>query len=356
MLISLYSFMMAMLWSSFFTLLLFLCRRRTKFIESFGIGGLLFLCVLCFVRLSLPIEFHFTKEVETPGLYNPVNNFLHQDVSGNITLVRLLFFICGAVSLLLLIRFAAAYIKILGSLHRIPEYRSVQIEKIMRQVIPDSHRSKIRIVPAKPNSIPKTIGIRKGFILLPVRSYKDKELRYILAHEYAHFINHDGLLKRIAELFCIIYWWFPPVYLLRTELENILEMRCDRAVTKGMKQSDVRYYLKTIVHVAIERKSKRSIFSLFLSGDNRLKQRFIVVLRYRRKKYSKTIISICAVVTILVMIVSYLFVFQPAYYDPSGIYPNQDDFTFIENINKTYSVTVGENEYTVPADYLNQNE
>lgn len=356
MMITMYSFMMAMLWSSIFILLLSLCRRSTKFIERFGVGALFFLCILSYGRMLLPFEFHFTQEIETPTVYNPINDLMYRQVGETeISIYQILAIIWLMVTVVLLFRFIVSYIRVVHSLKLLSQYQTSQISRIIHQVIPDRHKNAIMIVPAKSGSIPKTIGIYKGYIILPVRSYKDKELKHILAHEYTHFQKHDGLIKLIAELFCILYWWNPLVYLLRAELESILELRCDRAVTKTMKQSDARYYLKTIANSAVQRKSARSIFGLSLSGDNRLKQRFVVLLRYRRKKYSKAIIIMCILFTVLTMTVSYLFVFQPAYYGPDNVYLRQEDIKHTDNTTQTYSVTVGDNEYTVPVDYLNQN-
>ena len=51
---------------------------------------------------------------------------------------------------------------------------------------------------------------------------------------------HSGVL--------LLVWWNPLVYLLRRDLPQILEIRCDMAVTKDYTVSQKAEYLQTIVN------------------------------------------------------------------------------------------------------------
>lgn len=357
--ITLYSFLLSVFWSSVLTLLLFLCRRSTGFIERFGIHTLLGLYAVCVIRFSLPFEFHFTKIVETPELYNPIHSMLYRHSVAGARVYQILLLLWLAVSAALFLRFVLKYVRFLSVARRIPQYRTKQIAQVKHSIISEADRQKVRIIPIDQYAIPKTAGFFKATILLPQRQYKSKELALILLHEYTHFQHHDSFIKLTSVLMCIIFWWNPAVYLLKSELNAILEMRCDRFVCEKFSQSKVRYYLKTILNYASQATlSRRSFFHCSLSGDFQMKQRFVALLRYRRRGYRKKVLVMCISLVAFLFMLSYLFVFQSAYPPEQDRHAcfHEADFSLIKNRDATYSVMVGDNAYTVPADYLNQFE
>lgn len=317
--ITLYSFIMSVLSGSAIVLVLFLCRRSTAFIGFFGLNSLLAFAAIGIIRLCLPFEFHFTCEVNTPALYNPLNNLIYMPLKLPITETivpgyQLIIIVWISISFILLIHFVFQYIRYQLALSKLPEITCPHVQDTATKIISTRHRNKIKLVPIKTDGIPKTIGIYQAYILLPIRKYKRKELEYIISHEYTHFRQRDGILKLAAQILCIAFWWNPAVYLFRTELDQILEMRCDREMTKEKNQSETRYYLKMIALTAENSvKDKPRFYFSALSGDSSLKQRFTVLLRYRRKRISKWCTILVAIAIILVIFASYAVVLQPYY-------------------------------------------
>lgn len=78
------------------------------------------------------------------------------------------------------------------------------------------------------------VGVLRRYIILPDKMYTDTELYYILLHEYTHFCNRDTAVKLLVTLFCIVFWWNPVVYLLQKDLEQTLELKCDRAIAQTL--------------------------------------------------------------------------------------------------------------------------
>lgn len=349
--ITMYSFLISVFWGSVLILLLLLCRRSTKFIELFGINPLFFLYAVCIVRFCFPFEFHFTKEIETPKLYNPINNLLYQNSIRGISVYQILLILWLAVSSLLFLHFILNYARYIRTVKRIPRYRTKQMEQIIGAVIPEADRHKVCIIPIKEGDTAKTTGFFKAYIMIPQRPYKNKELSLILLHEYTHFKKHDSLIKLTAELVRIVFWWNPFVYLLRSELNTILEMRCDRIVSRNRKQSEARYYLKTILKYAsqdIYAPARQRLFHSSLSGDRQMKQRFVVLLRYRRRKYRKSIISVLLLAVFVLLLLSYLFVFQPAYYLP--LTDSHLLKSYQENPNGSFTVFAGNENFVISAE------
>lgn len=84
------------------------------------------------------------------------------------------------------------------------------------------------------------MGVLHKRIILPDRDYTETELRYVLLHEYTHFLNHDTVVKLLVTLFCMIFWWNPVVYLLQKDLEQTLEIKCDLSVARTLDEQERR--------------------------------------------------------------------------------------------------------------------
>ena len=68
-----------------------------------------------------------------------------------------------------------------------------------------------------------------------------------ILHEYTHFLNHDTAVKLLVTLYCIIFWWNPVVYLLQKDLEQTLELKCDRAIAQTLNAQERTAYLRAIL-------------------------------------------------------------------------------------------------------------
>lgn len=94
---------------------------------------------------------------------------------------------------------------------------------------------------------PYGFGILHRRILLPEIDYPEAELRCILRHEYTHFLRRDTLLRQLALLLGIIYWWSPAAYLLGDALEQAAELQCDAAATRHMDRQGRLTYLRAVM-------------------------------------------------------------------------------------------------------------
>ena len=95
--------------------------------------------------------------------------------------------------------------------------------------------------------IPMGAGIFRKSILLPEETYSDSELYYILRHEYTHFQNRDLAVKILIHIYGCVFWWNPAIYLLKRDLAQVLEIKCDLDVTARMGNRHKAEYLSTIV-------------------------------------------------------------------------------------------------------------
>ena len=78
------------------------------------------------------------------------------------------------------------------------------------------------------------------WIFLPSEEINEYELREVLVHEQTHVGQWHTLDILLAQLFCIVFWWNPAVWVLRREVRLNLEFIADGAVVG--KEVDRRAY------------------------------------------------------------------------------------------------------------------
>ncbi|MGY3751148.1 M56 family metallopeptidase, partial [Vagococcus acidifermentans] len=96
---------------------------------------------------------------------------------------------------------------------------------------------------------PMVTGILKKYILLPDLNYTDQQMRHIIIHELQHIKNFDIYIELLLEILVITYWWFPPIYLLKRQVELITEMRVDKQVMDLLDPNEYMDYIETLIFV-----------------------------------------------------------------------------------------------------------
>lgn len=166
--------------------------------------------------------------------------------------------------------------------------------------------------------VPVIYGIRHPRILIPAGlEIPDKELRYLLSHEVTHHYHHDVLTKQGFNLLTIVYWWNPACYVLRAQLNAVLEMRVDSRVAGKAADAQSKYMrcLAYIAEASVDRKVKRikppeSTIALFnLRRYNSLMNRFHVI-GVKPKRYAKALHVAALVMTIGIYLLSYIVIFE----------------------------------------------
>lgn len=345
MMITFFSFLMAVLMSNLMMIVLFFCCKSIRVVGILGTNILLFACGLCALRICLPIELKWTKEIMVPAIYNPIYDAVRTQLPNGITVWHVILTVWFTVSFCLLIRLTVQYRRYQRNTSKQPLLNSVEVMAAAKEVIPQPHLGQIKIVSALPEDVPKTLGIFRPVIAIPFRKYKGQELRLILLHEYTHIKNGDNLAKLILAVLRFLFWWCPAIHLFQFGFGTALEMRCDYLVTKSMNQSEMVYYLKTLAHTAfygIKRKS--GAVDSKLSDGKALLQRTEVLMRYRTKKRNFAALLFCILLSMSVFIGSYSIVFQTAYearsdHDEQFVSPT-NDFQAFDNTDGTYTVTM----------------
>lgn len=338
--LSVFSVLMAVLFSSLIIFVIHLLRRKAVFLKHFGVSTILFLYVISGIRLLFAFEFPFTKPIPWEAVYNPLFDaiyFAEAPVGDfSVSLVDAAAILWGTVSLILTVCLLVHFFAVQRRASGYEVSSDPRILEITKSVRDELHRAPIVSVCVCPDvEIPMGFGIRKRRILLPDREYSDRELYYILKHEMVHFCNRDTTVIFLVTLFSRFFWWNPLVYLLKKDVMQMLEIKCDLTVTQGLPKNRIIEYLTTIVE-AIKAQGKpcvrwSSAATVQLIKDNKglsVMERFQVVTCPNRGKGKRLHLAFVLLFTLLLM-GSYTFVLQPRYDPPSEDF--SEGFVEIDN-------------------------
>ena len=323
--VSVFSLLMSVLWSSLIILVAHLLRRKAFFLRRVGAPVLVVFYLLSVGRMVLPVEFPFSREVPLRSWFSTAVQAVcieeHQLGDFGWTWAQAACLCWAAVGIILLLWFSFRYWR---AVRRMTQSlaRDPLAEEILQSIRKESKRSlKVQVFRTERASTPMGVGIFRRKIILPCGEIPAQELEYILRHEYTHFLHGDLWVKLLTQVYCCLFWWNPLVYLLRRDLPQILEIRCDMAVTKDYTVSQKAEYLQTIVNslkrMGKERDTSRQFLvsaRLLASEDSlSLVERFRLISGGQEPRRLMTASLVTGALCLL--FVSYLFIFQSAY-DP----------------------------------------
>ena len=321
------SFLIMMLWSLIF-IGMFLGMRKTKILRSkIGISGSILICTILLVRMAIPFDIGIARRVEVywPWFlkwYKAVKITKFSTIFGDASVIQIAGVIWGVIAIIRLIQFARLYIRQRNVCHRSILYGSEEYTAVLRKVCEKrNYKHKILLTRSSEITSPICIGIRNPYIVLPERSFSATELEYIFSHEITHLKNHDLCYLMAANLLTCIFWWNPLTYVVRTELEYALEVRCDIAATAGYTKEESLEYLGVILKILAEgRKDNRLLTGNGVgfakdSFDKVMEERFHAVLDQEPMKgSSKAGFHVWCIGMAGLLVCSYMFIVAP-YYD-----------------------------------------
>lgn len=331
--ITIFSFLSALLWSSLLIVAIYLLRH-TRFKQHFGVLPMVLLYLFCAVRLFLPLEFSHTLIAADDVIYPYIYNLLTQKhiMLANKPLVLILCAVWLLGFCVLLFRFARQYRKAIRSVEHYAEPWDERTNTLLKQVQQQTRRT-IKVQGYIATSVESAfgIGVIRKRIILPNKDYTEAELRYVLLHEYTHFLNHDTVVKLLVTLFCIIFWWNPVVYLLQKDLEQNLEIKCDLSVARTLCSKERAEYLRTILALMKQSDRKHRIpfaaAALFRTdADAAIKERFETVMAYSANRRNRAASAVFTSVFTVLLIASYTVLPQPQFAAPKSTEPQTVDF------------------------------
>ncbi|MDL2250211.1 beta-lactamase regulating signal transducer with metallopeptidase domain [Lachnospiraceae bacterium PF1-22] len=336
--ITFFSFFMAMFWSSLIIFCVFLFRKLGLLTKKMSIISILLIYFFSIFRALFPFDFSDSRGIALDGLFSDfykvvyLNKFPFLYLSTSLFQLFLIVWLSGA--LILLITFARQYCKILTVVHTYEKANSPDLTNALKRVHSQIGKTlDISILYSKDISVPMGIGIINKTIILPLRIYSENDLYFTLLHEYTHFVNHDLLIKLLTQLYCCLFWWNPVVYLLKVDLAQTLELKCDLYVTEEMTINQKIEYLTCLMNTLKESNSSQTRASYnsvaLVAEGSHMVERFERISKNIDSPPKKAISFSFLSLLIIIVMLSYLFVFQPEYEPPADEFsgPNTYEIT-----------------------------
>ncbi len=360
--------MMTVLWSSLLILVFYLLRTRFNLLELYSVSGVMVLYFFCILRTILPFELPYTRVVQGGELYNNFYewiNFSFVDIGKCAITIKHIFCVIWIVgSAYLLIKNVRQHIYVYHLLEACPEEKEEIVVKVKQEILSTYLNVDVKIVRFSDINTPYCAGMRKRYILLPMKSYTEKQLYYILMHECTHIKNQDVIIKNLIHVFCMLYWWNPIVYLLKKDFFQSIEIRCDGMVVAGISRKEKGEYLKTILdefkHVVDMERYSDMFIPLGDNTEENVLERFQLVENGKNKSVFRGKI-LAWVFGILLLLISYSVVIQTRFDAPENDIEVEDmnqldnrDSYIIKHKDGTYELVFPDNTVKVETGTVTQ--
>lgn len=346
---TIFTFVMSLIWCNAFILIAAFLRRKRNFLCSYGVLPLAVLMLSSLFRLAFTVELPYTVIVNSDAALPAFLKFIRVEMSiGGLrfSIAGLLIALWIAVSAVLILRIIAAQTRLNRALSKISPVRDARAASAAGRIIRGSRPGqKFRLLVSDEINMPMITGLFTPVIMLPVLPATDEELEYIIQHEWNHFIHKDLWIKLLVEIVCAVFWWNPLVYILKKDLNLILEMRSDLKITSGLDEPERLKYLSSALNVMNHVKLHtakapgNSLGFAVGTGEGGLEQRFKLVLA-NPPRLNKKYAAVLSVFIISSLLFSYAFVIQPdSEPDDGGESFTLDESAYlVDNGDGTYSV------------------
>lgn len=317
--ISIYSLIWTFLISCPIILLIFLFRRKSQYLMKYGVTFLCILYTFCAVRMLVPIELpEHQKVICDPYVFSfLMKNYAQLGAERR----RAVLFIIFAIWFIgIIIAFTYYYITVERRLIKFRKqcYKGDgRAEQILKEIDPDS---KIQILYTNLVKTPFLEGVFRPTIYMTEVECTDKQIKYILMHEYTHWKRKDPWKQLASYFMVIVFWWNPLFRFLHKDMKRIIEMGCDKTMLRDYPERYALEYLKTLCYVMEESRENlgdigfSSLSFVKMDSEGSLKQRIYYALDAKennrmQKRMNFLVVCLC----FLWMGCSYYFILQPRY-------------------------------------------
>lgn len=327
---SVFSFLMSLIWCSVF-LLLSVAWHKIMVLKH-GTGFALIAISAGIIRLILPLDLPLSVIIRSESIMPTAQRFF--DVTAftafglQVDRFHVLIGSWMLGSTIYLICIVSDVLKSKRFLKHMQKHQNAQADRIMSEIVSVSKPGKkYQIWVSDEIKTPMLAGYITPVILLPQLHLPDEELRYVLLHEWSHYLHKHLWVKLLFNVFCAILWWNPLVYMAKADLDYILEVNCDRYVVQSFGENGRGEYVKAMVDTmkqltdsAIH--SPKATVGFVGMVSNKAVQRCELILS-PPKLLGKWVKSALSLVIVAVIVLSYSFIFQTAYAPPAET-QNQD--------------------------------
>ncbi len=128
-------------------------------------------------------------------------------------------------------------------------------------------------------SAPLTYGIFRPVILMPKKMdwKNEKQLQYVLSHEYVHICRCDTVTKLIATLALCIHWFNPFVWVMYILFNRDIELACDESVIRQFGEKSKSAYSLMLINMEATKSGLLPFCNNF--SKNAIEERITAVMK-----------------------------------------------------------------------------
>ena len=257
--------------------------NQNKVICRIGPRWASMIAVLLIVRMFFPFEFDFTYTIGVPWvlplIWNSLNyEFVFGGYSVHVWMILVLVWVMGIV-----FHFAnrlLVYRQFMQMLQFAPKTELNDfLENAGLEKACDSKQAQVQVAVMEGLRTPCLVGIRKVYILLPKREYRQEELALIIQHELMHCKRKDIIWKSVIDVLCSVFWWNPAFKYLKKTVFRMVEIEDDLAITCAMTEEEKTAYMECMLGTALVQKGKELPFAVPFGSESmkELKQRIQIM-------------------------------------------------------------------------------
>lgn len=277
------------------------------------IDFILILTLVVFLRLIFPLESDWTLTLKSTTVLPTLYEFFESKIQlfhfANLTYFSTLIMIWILGSVFLLVKLIFRYSKINCFIYTMEDQTNLYASKRIH-AFKKLDQMNVKIYSSNNITTPMIYGFKEFKLLLPNIDFTDDELEYIFLHEVQHAQNQDILIKLVLEILVSVYWWFLPIYILRKQIQLVLEIRVDSQVTKSIRKQNYFDYLESLISVNRELTKQKAtatslenqLASFTFIETNTLKRRIEFMIEGYEKQSTKP--SFLVLISLILLIAS----------------------------------------------------
>ena len=131
-------------------------------------------------------------------------------------------------------------------------------------------------------SAPLTYGIFRPVILMPKKMdwKNEKQLQYVLSHEYVHIYRYDTVTKLIATLALCIHWFNPFVWVMYILFNRDIELACDESVIRQFGEKSKSAYSLMLISMEATKSGLLPFCNSF--SKNAIEERITAIMKTKK--------------------------------------------------------------------------
>lgn len=153
-------------------------------------------------------------------------------------------------------------------------------------------------------SAPLSYGFCHPVILFPKKTdwEKEREIAYVLEHEYVHIRRYDSITKLLITGVTCIHWFNPLVWVMYILFNRDLELACDEEVVHQFGSHSKAAYARTLIAMEEQKSGYMPLCNNF--SKNAIEERITAIMKMKKTSVAMLLAAAGLIVSVTVVFAS----------------------------------------------------